>query len=130
VLLSYRGKSGIEDRINRIVDQQQHLAQKIRNHPSFMLACEPWPFNLNFFFLPKRIKVMLADAGIPTDGSTFDLPDEISDELEKGSVTVKLRLQKSGKALIPYQPPLCQKAQCFRVLIAGERTLTIQSQRS
>jgi len=48
-----------------------------------MLACDLWAFNLNFFFLPKRIRKMMDAAGIPVDGSTYELPDEISEEVRQ-----------------------------------------------
>ena len=122
-LWRYRGRKGLSDRVNSNVDNLKLFAEKIKAHPSFMLACEPWAFNLNFFFIPKRIRKLLSDANIPLDGSTYSIPDEISDEIDKVSVALKLAMQRAGKALVPYQPLSNQKAQCFRVVVAGEKDM-------
>eukprot|EP00520_Triparma_pacifica_P020371 CAMPEP_0118667964 /NCGR_PEP_ID=MMETSP0785-20121206/20081_1 /TAXON_ID=91992 /ORGANISM="Bolidomonas pacifica, Strain CCMP 1866" /LENGTH=555 /DNA_ID=CAMNT_0006562481 /DNA_START=610 /DNA_END=2277 /DNA_ORIENTATION=+ len=122
-LWRYRGRDGLAARVNRNVDNLKAFAEKIKAHPSFMLACDPWAFNLNFFFIPKRIKKLLDDANIPLDGSTYKIPDDISDEIDKVSVALKLAMQKAGKALVPYQPLSNQKAQCFRVVVAGVKDM-------
>ena len=88
------------------VDILAKFATLIREHESFMLACCPWPFNLNFFYLPIRLRKMLKDHGIDTTSSNPILPDEISRELSKVSVKLKLSLHESGDMLIPYQVSL------------------------
>jgi len=37
-------------------------------------------------------------------------------------------MQKAGKALVPYQPLSNQKAQCFRVVVAGEKDMNNEVQ--
>ena len=95
----------------------------IQSHDSFMLACSPWPFNVNFFYLPDRIKQMLQSYGIDTREENPTLPDDISNELAKISVALKLTLHRNGEMFIPFQPLSNQKADCFRVVLAGNKFL-------
>ncbi len=120
-LLRFRGLDGINNRVNHYNDCIMELADRVRKHPNFMLGCDPWPFNVNFYYLPKRIRSMLEAAGVKTDGSTFSIPDEISAELDKVSVALKIRMQKAGKALVPFQPLAGQKAQLFRIVLSGSK---------
>ena len=52
--------------MDRNADNIRLFAAKLRKHPSFMLACDPWPYNMNFLFIPKRIRLMIEEAGIRT----------------------------------------------------------------
>lgn len=51
------------------------------------------------------------------------ISDDISKELSAISVELKLRLHQSGEMMIPYQPLNNQKADCFRLVLAGEKEL-------
>jgi len=120
-MMKFYGMSGLGKQVDDKVDSLQYFAQRIREHDSFMLACDPWPFNVNFFFLPKRIRTMLKDLDISTDQSNPVLPDEVSDELSKITVNLKLLMHEAGVMLIPYQPISNQRADCFRLVLAGKK---------
>jgi len=137
----YYGLSGLAQRVEDKVDVLRTLVEKVEESDAFMLACQPWPFNVCFYYLPRRIRVMLQLCGISTktmmisakttdggdDGTTtttyqdVSLPDDISMELSKISVELKLRLHKAGEMLIPYQPISNQKADCFRLVLSGKK---------
>ena len=68
-LWKYHGRQGLGKRVDDKVDSLAILINLIQQHGSFMLACEPWPFNINFFYLPPRIRRALKARGIPTDRS-------------------------------------------------------------
>ncbi len=122
----YYGTTGISQQVERKVDSLHSFVQMIKDHDSFMLACTPWPFNVNFFYLPDRLKVMLQKYGIDTREENPLLPDEISDELAKVSVGLKLKLHQSGEMFVPYQPLSNQKADCFRLVLAGNKVFELQ----
>ena len=48
-LWKYHGRDGLGERVDQKVDSFAVFAQLIQQHDAFMLACEPWPFNVNFF---------------------------------------------------------------------------------
>lgn len=120
-LWKYYGSNGLGKKVEEKVDALKRFAVTVREHESFMLACEPWPFNVNFFYLPKRIRQSLKELGIDSRQCNPSLPDSISTELAKVSVKLKLRLHESGTMLIPFQPLSNQKADCFRLVIAGNK---------
>ena len=66
---------------------------------------------------------MLKQSGIDVTSENPVLPDEISEELSIVSVELKLKLHQSGEILIPYQPLSNQKADCFRLVLAGKKVL-------
>jgi hypothetical protein len=43
--------------------------------------------------------------------------------LDHVSVKLKLRLQQSGEIFMPYQPLNNQQGECFRLVIAGNKSL-------
>jgi hypothetical protein len=92
-----------------------------------VLACAPWLFNVNFYYLPAAARTLLAEAGMATDGSTeeskgFELPDAVGEMLEPVAVDIKLAMQVAGEALVPFQPIAIQRAQAFRIVMAGDRS--------
>lgn len=119
----FRGRKGIAKRVDSAVVNIDLLAQKIKAHPNFMLACSPWPFNVNFLYLPKRIREMMADANIKTDQSEAEVifPAHIADAISTVAIKLKMRLQEKGLTMLPYQPLAGQKAQVFRVVLSGTR---------
>jgi glutamate/tyrosine decarboxylase-like PLP-dependent enzyme len=117
----YYGTRGIGDIVDAKVGTLQQLGKRIRESNNFMLACEPWPFNVNFFYLPERIRVKLEECGIDPTGDDPNIPNDISEELAEVSVKLKLRLHQSGEMLIPFQPLSNQKADCFRIVLAGNK---------
>lgn len=121
-LWKYHGLGGLNDRINSKVDALSQFACAVRGSDAFALACKPWPFNVNFFYLPKRMRILLKKRRIQTDGNELYLPDDLSEEMANVSVTLKLRLHESGEMIIPYQPLSNQKADCFRLVLAGMKT--------
>jgi len=123
-LWKYHGRRGLGKRVDDKVTSLATLSGLIQKHESFMLACEPWPFNINFFYLPPRIKRELQARGIPTNQSRCHiLPNDISKDIAKVSVELKLRLHEAGEMIIPFQPLNDQKADCFRLVLAGDKTL-------
>ena len=102
----YYGVEGIAKKIEAKVDSLQIFARAVQENESFMLACTPWAFNVNFFYLPPRIQKILKDYGIDTKQSNPLLPDNISEELSAISVKLKLILHQSGEMIIPYQVSL------------------------
>lgn len=122
-LWKYHGREGLGRRVDQKVDSLDILAQLIQQHDAFMLACELWPFNVNFFYLPQRIRDALRERKICTGNrqSCPSLSDDISRDLAKVSVDLKLRLHEAGEMIIPFQPLNNQKADCFRLVLAGDR---------
>jgi len=95
--------SALGDQVDKKADALKEFASKIQQHDNFILACEPWPFNVNFFYIPKRIKKMLDLERVPLNINNPILPDYISNELAKITVKLKLLLHEAGEMLIPYQ---------------------------
>jgi glutamate/tyrosine decarboxylase-like PLP-dependent enzyme len=120
-LWKFYGSKGIGSMVESKVDILQKMASRIRTSDRFMLACEPCPFNLNFYYLPMRIRKRLSEAGVDIESSNPKIPDCISNELSKVSVNLKLLLHKSGEMLIPFQPLSSQNADCFRLVLAGNK---------
>ena len=102
-MLKFYGVCGLGKQVDRKVESLQYFAKRVRQHSSFMCACDPWPFNVNFFYLPKRIRKMLDEAGISTNELNPILPHNISDELANVTVKLKLLMHEAGEMLIPYQ---------------------------
>ena len=115
----FRGTQGICRRVEHGADIISAFARAICRHPAFCLACQPCPFNVNFFYLPLPVRKLLQEKGFSTDGSTFQMPAEASEALSTVAIDLKLRLQEKGEMLIPYQPLRNQSAQVFRVVISG-----------
>ncbi len=117
---------GIGKSLEKKVDSLQYFAKRVKERRNFMLACDPWPFNVNFFYIPDRIRQRLLEMGVDTTNNRNkhndvlpEIPHDISEELAKVSVELKLRLHQNGEMLIPYQPLSNQKADCFRIVLAG-----------
>merc|ERR1712038_479408 len=136
-LWKFRGPSGIGRLLEDKVDSLRYFARRVRERRQFVLSCDPWPFNVNFFYVPERIRRRLSEIGIEIDASaakatsasTYNdvlpkIPHDISEELAKVSVELKLRLHQSGQMLIPYQPLSNQRADCFRIVLAGYKTFS------
>ncbi len=123
-LWKYYGPHGIGQIVEKKADSLSSFVRMIQDHKSFMLACNPWPFNVNFYFLPRRIQNMLRESGVDTTSENPVIPDEISRQLAVVSVQLKLKLHQSGEMLIPYQPISNQTADCFRLVLAGKKTFT------
>lgn len=119
----YYGLTGLASQVEQRVDILDKFSHAVRDSDKFMLACSPWPFNVNFFYLPKRVRKMLQDRGIDLRENDPVLPDDISEELAKITVILKLKLHEAGEMMIPYQPISNQKADCFRLVIAGNKCL-------
>lgn len=117
----YYGARGIGDMVDVKVGTLQQLVHRIRENNRFMLACSPWPFNVNFFYLPERIRIQMEQCGIDFSGDNPNIPNDISQDLANVSVKLKLRLHQSGEMLIPFQPLSNQKADCFRIVLAGNK---------
>lgn len=120
-MIKFYGISSLGNQVDKKVDSLRYFAERVRNHEKFMLACEPWPFNVNFYYLPKRFQAMLDKAQISTKSFNPVLPDDISDELGIVSVNLKKILHEAGEMLIPYQPLSNQRAFCFRLVLAGQK---------
>jgi hypothetical protein len=110
----YYGKEGLGARVDQKVDELELFVEELKKRPAFALACKPWPFNVNFFYFPPRIRKILDSRGISTCGQNVDcggmdedgfvhIPDDIAQEIAHVSVTLKLRLHEAGEMIIPYQ---------------------------
>lgn len=121
--LKFYGSNGIGSMLESKVDSLQLLAESIRKDDRFVLACDPWPFNVNFYYLPRRIRKNLVAAKINIKSNLPKIPDELAQEFSQISVKLKLLLHKSGEMMIPFQPLNDQKADCFRVVLAGKKCL-------
>lgn len=138
-LWKYYGRSGLGSRVDQKVDELECFVAEIRKRRNvFALACRPWPFNVNFFYFPPRIRKILEQRGVLQsqsidDGGKIDdeddedsyiqIPDDISQDLAEVSVALKLRLHEAGEMIIPYQPLSNQQADCFRLVVAGKKDL-------
>jgi len=120
-LWKYYGSNGLGKKIEAKVDSLALFAQIIEEHEHFMLACEPWPFNVNFFYLPKRIREILKKYNVDIYTKSPVVPTAIEGDLANVSIELKLRLHQSGEMLIPFQPISNQKADCFRLVLAGDK---------
>ena len=125
-LWKYYGSQGIGRMVERKADSLLLFARMIQVHESFMLACTPWPFNVNFFFLPERIRRRLQESGVDVTSENPIIPDEISKDIAIVSVNLKLKLHRSGEMLIPYQPLSNQNADCFRLVLAGNKVFSTE----
>ncbi|KAL7460289.1 hypothetical protein ACHAXS_000752 [Conticribra weissflogii] len=134
----YYGRLGLGARVDQKVDELQLFVHELYRRPSFWLACKPWPFNVNFFYFPPRIRDKLTKRGLlPFHKSNIngydddwtdhfiEVPDDIAQELAEVSVTLKLRLHEAGEMIIPYQPLTNQKADCFRLVLAGKKNFSV-----
>jgi len=65
----------------------------------------------------------MEDEGIDTSSAANvkDFPEHIAEAISTIAIKLKLRLQEKGLAMLPYQPLVGQKAQVFRVILAGCR---------
>lgn len=113
-LWKYYGKSGLGQRVDQKVDELELFVEEVQRRESFALACKPWPFNVNFFYFPPRIRRILTERGIlpieswsSKEANAMDdyiqIPDDIAEDLSNVSVTLKLRLHEAGEMIIPYQ---------------------------
>lgn len=127
-LWKYYGRAGLGDRVDQKVDELALFVEEIHKRPSFALACKPWPFNVNFFYFPPRIRRVLELRGvIPRQSLSIDrmvelasvsttmnaegesredyiqIPDDIAKDLANVSVMLKLRMHEAGEMIIPYQ---------------------------
>ncbi len=134
-LWKFHGPHGIGRLLEDKVDSLKYFVKRVKERRNFMLACDPWPFNVNFFYIPERIRQRLLEIGIDTESGNGlntnpnanvipidvlpEIPHDISEELAKVSVELKLRLHQCGEMLIPYQPLSNQRADCFRIVLAG-----------
>ena len=118
----YYGSKGIGSMVEEKVDSLQLFTQMIRETDSLMFACNPWPLNVNFFYLPERLRRKLKERGVDMTSENPFIPDDISEGLAEVSVNLKLRLHQSGEMILPYQPLSNQKADCFRLVLAGNKT--------
>jgi glutamate/tyrosine decarboxylase-like PLP-dependent enzyme len=139
-LWKYYGKSGLGSRVDQKVDELECFVDEIRKRRNvFALACRPWPFNVNFFYFPPRIREILEQRGVfqsiiddgggkndnedDDEDSYIQIPDDIAQDLAEVSVALKLRLHEAGEMIIPYQPLSNQQADCFRLVVAGKKDL-------
>ena len=119
-LWKYYGKSGLGQRVDQKVDELELFVDEIKRRESFALACKPWPFNVNFFYFPPRIRQVLKERGVGSDlgrdgiswtnnngcdrdDAYIEIPDDIAEDLANISVMLKLRLHEAGEVIIPYQ---------------------------
>ncbi len=127
-LWKYYGRAGLGDRVDQKVDELASFVEEIHKRPSFALACKPWPFNVNFFYFPPRIRRVLELRGViprhslridqmvglssfsttmNADGESHEdyiqIPDDIAKDLANVSVMLKLRMHEAGEMIIPYQ---------------------------
>lgn len=120
-LWKYYGRVGLGCRVDQKVDELALFVKEMHKRPSFALACKPWPFNVNFFYFPPRIRRLLeAREIIPRYSLDSDrvvdlhnednciedyiqIPDDIAKDLANVSVMLKLRMHEAGEMIIPYQ---------------------------
>ena len=105
-----------QSKFDQKVDELELFVEEIKRRESFALACKPWPFNVNFFYFPPRIRRVLEERGIATHHSAWShnmdktdeddfihIQDDIAEDLANVSVMLKLRLHEAGEMIIPYQ---------------------------
>ena len=83
------------------------MAWHLRLLYSFMIAAKPWPFNLNFFFLPKRVRLLMEKEGVSTDTCSDDpLPESIAAALSTVAIDLKTAMMKvrGGESAGRYAP--------------------------
>ena len=133
----YYGRSGLGSRVDQKVDELECFVSEVRKRRNtFALACRPWPFNVNFFYFPPRIRDVLEQRGVlrpvvdgeddrdaDDENSFIQIPDDVAKDLAEVSVALKLRLHEAGEMIIPYQPLSNQQADCFRLVVAGKKDL-------
>ena len=121
----YYGSEGIASMVEKKIDSLRIFIEMIRHHDSLMFACNPWPLNVNFFYLPERLRRKMIVRGVEMTSENPSIPDDISEDLANVSVKLKLKLHRSGEMILPFQPLSNQKADCFRLVLAGNKTFAI-----
>ena len=120
------------------VDELECFVEEMRTRSSFVLACKPWPFNVNFFYFPPRIRDVLEARGVYTKGVVgrgrnggggkddefIEIPDDIAEDLANVSVQLKLRLHEAGEMIIPYQV-CCDHLLCLAIFLLKLVYLTL-----
>jgi len=99
----YYGTQGLAEKVEAKVDSLAVFAQKIKDHDHFMLACEPCPFNINFFYLPEKMRNILKERNVDINSNSAVVPDDLANDLAHVHVELKRRLHESGDMLIPFQ---------------------------
>jgi len=123
-LLKFHGPDGLGRQLEQKVDVLDYLVKKIKEKNNFLLACDPWPFNVNFFFVPEHLGTKMIQSGVDMDSSNPQIGEHLSKELADVSVRLKLVLHQNGEMMIPYQPISNQEADCFRIVLAGYKPFT------
>jgi len=117
----YYGTDGLAKKIEAKVDAIAEFSSIIKKHDHFMLACEPWAFNVNFFYLPERMRKILKERNVDIYSDNSLVPEDLSSDLANIHVEIKTRLHESGEMFIPFQPLSNQTADCFRIVLAGNK---------
>lgn len=123
-LLKFHGPDGLGKQLEQKVDMLGFLVEKIKQKKNFLLACDPCPFNVNFFFVPERLRAKMIQSGVDMGSPNPQITKDLSKELADVSVRLKLVLHQNGEMMIPYQPISNQEADCFRIVLAGYKTFT------
>jgi glutamate/tyrosine decarboxylase-like PLP-dependent enzyme len=122
-LYKYHGRHGLAKRVEETADSiLKIVVPTLQSHPNFLLACTPWPFNVNFYYIHSRLLPTFQAIDTNDTHNSPQISACLSDELTKVSVTLKLRLHEAGEVIIPFQPLSDQDAYCFRLVLAGNKT--------
>ena len=99
----YYGTDGLAKKIEAKVDALAEFSSIIKKHDHFMLACEPWAFYVNFFYLPERMRKILKERNVDIYSDNSLVPEDLSSDLANIHVEIKTRLHESGEMFIPFQ---------------------------
>lgn len=116
-ILKFYGKEGLGQLVEDKVDILKYFGEELGRRSEFVLACAPWPFNVNFYYVPERMRSRIETG---KDGVAV-VPEDLADELSNVTVQLKLKLHEAGVMIIPYQPIGNQRADCFRLVLAGRK---------
>ena len=93
-MLKARGEDYFTKAVEQAHDMSRHLVAEINSHGNFEMVLEPSCTNVNFVYIPPRLK--------EAKGKISE--EEWSERLSKVAPVIKERMMKEGTLMVAYQP--------------------------
>jgi len=85
------GDNGIEEKIDRAMENARYLAERVKNTEGFRLLMEPSSVNVGFWFIPESLR-------------NQEETEEWWAKLYKVAPVIKKRMMDDGSMMVGYQP--------------------------